>query len=1052
MLIFKPPVFLVITILTLIALGYLFIKYKKKNQSDLIENTNTTDLTLESARIITFFGATIIPIGGIVYYALYHGDWKVTVLHFILGIILYIQWGLSYFIKIIKNRIQSYIQLNFFIVITFYQVIIYSSNLEPYFIISLILALTTGGAIIYSIRIYITMSVCILIASSLIAFLVSNPNYDISLFLFATLSSCSVGILILSMRLSLSKKLIFSDTIVNKSNSIVIVSNKQGKIIYISQNITEILGYETEEVMGDGWWQLTTMDQGTSMKNKMFQSEEKKQTYQRKIKHKDGSFRWIQWNDKRYSEDLIFGIGTDVTKEKEYQERFEYIVNNANDLIYTTNANGNFTFANEMVLKITERNVEEFLNLNFLDIVAPTHKRTVKQFYLQAVKQKLERTYHEFPIINKSNEIVWVGQSVTNKFNEITKKYEGTEVICRNITERILIQNKLDDNNKQLSLLNSIKEKILYAKSIEEVSAIILNTIIASATVTEAVSIHLNNDWQKNSYVFLSKKSNGNEILNFDVEYEDFQSIEIYFPNIISERELYLVKEELAIWEPLFFYNTSDYSSSLIVPVVFESKIIGFLNLFSNQTNVYHAGDSFLLNDIANSVNAFLTSFKQKQIIEEKNSLIEKNNQHLDLLNKSKQSLLQANTIDEVHKELILVLTTNIKNIDRVSTCHFNFDKNKAQLYFLNTSKNNEIDSKIISISEVSTIETLKQNKVYYKPNFDTETELNEDDKHWYSVGIRSVLCAPIFINNKLHSCINLLSNQPNNFDENYLAIINEIVSSTSITFEQINYKNIINEKNKDITDNITYAKRIQDAIMPKLSVLQNTVPESFLFFSQKDVLGGDFYWFDNIEDKTYIVVGDCTGHGVSGALLSILASDIIKQAVLELRLTDPGMILQHLNYKILSTLNQHTHNTTEENEIVDGLDISFAVINHQQNSIYFSGAMHNAYIIRENELIELKGNRKPIGVSYPNENNFFGTHVLSLKKNDLLYFFTDGYCDQFHYQTSKKFGKIQFRELLLKIRALPFSEQYQQVLETHKNWKGELEQTDDICVIGLKF
>lgn len=239
---------------------------------------------------------------------------------------------------------------------------------------------------------------------------------------------------------------------------------------------------------------------------------------------------------------------------------------------------------------------------------------------------------------------------------------------------------------------------------------------------------------------------------------------------------------------------------------------------------------------------------------------------------------------------------------------------------------------------------------------------------------------------------------------------------------------------------------------MPKLSVLQNTVPESFLFFSQKDVLGGDFYWFDNIEDKTYIVVGDCTGHGVSGALLSILASDIIKQAVLELRLTDPGMILQHLNYKILSTLNQSTHNTIEENEIVDGLDISFAVINHQQNSIYFSGAMHNAYIIREQELIELKGNRKPIGVSYPNENNFYGTHVLSLKKNDLLYFFTDGYCDQFHHQTSKKFGKLQFRELLLKIRTLPFSEQHQQVLETHKNWKGELDQTDDICVIGLKL
>ena len=1051
-LLWKYPILLFLGAFVILIAAIFAFKKQATYNSEIVEQSSAINLTLKSARIIVFFGSIIIPLGGFVYYLVYNKNGTLLAYHFALGLFLWALASLSYIVDKIKNNVHSYILSNFFIVLAVYQIIIYQSNLEPYFVISTILVITTGSAIINTMKMYVSVSLLILVSSGLICFYLSNPVYDKALYLFGVLASCSVGVLILLVKLNLSEKLIFSDTIVNKGNSLVIAANKQGEIIYVSDNIESILGYTPAEVMGNKWWELTTKDVGNEVKSSMFDNEQQKQTYTRLIKHKDGSTRWIQWTDKHFSNDLVFGIGTDITLQKEYQERFEYIVQNANDLIYTTDPSGNFTFANEMVLKITERSADEFVGMNFSEIIFPSHKKEVRTFYLHAIKNRITKSYNEFPIITKSGNAVWVGQSVTNKFNRITNQYEGTEVICRDINDRVVIQKQLDDNNKQLELLNKIKEKILYAKSIEEVSTYILDALINSAKVSTFISIHINNDWQEKSHVYSAEKNRENQIEKINTTYEDYQSIQLYFPNIVTDKQLHLSKDDIEMWAPLLFYIEKEYQCALIVPIVFESKTIGFINLFSGVENAYAESDSFLLNDIANSVNAFVTSYKQKQIIEEKNKLIEKNNQRLDVLNKSKQKLLSATTITQVHHELVMVLKTNLQNLDRVSTSQFYFQKNQAQLFYLNTNQNNVVESKMIDLSTFTPLDVLKQNQIYYKPSFDTEILLTPDDQHWYDVGIRSVLYAPVFVNNELHGCISLLSNNPNNFDESHKTLIKEIVESTALIIEQIIFKNIISEKNKDITDNIIYAKRIQDAIMPKETALQTIIPESFLFFSQKDILGGDFYWFDVIDNKTFIVVGDCTGHGVSGSLLSILASDIIKQAVVEMRLSDTGTILEYLNHKILSTLNQSTYNTASENEIVDGLDISFAIINHQHNTLSFSSAMHTAYLVRDKAIIEVKGNRKAIGVASQKGNDFFASHIITIKKDDCLYFLTDGYCDQFHHKTSKKFGKNNLKNTLLEINDTTMAEQGNTIKTLHQNWKGTDEQTDDICILGIKI
>jgi serine phosphatase RsbU (regulator of sigma subunit) len=303
-------------------------------------------------------------------------------------------------------------------------------------------------------------------------------------------------------------------------------------------------------------------------------------------------------------------------------------------------------------------------------------------------------------------------------------------------------------------------------------------------------------------------------------------------------------------------------------------------------------------------------------------------------------------------------------------------------------------------------------------------------------------------LNEKLFASINLVSTSANSFTEQHKALIGEITESATSVIEQIKFKEIISEKNKDISDNINYAQRIQSALMPSEELLTSIFPQSFLIFKQRDSLGGDFYWYEKLGDNVFFAIGDCTGHGVSGSLLTILSMDYIKQAVELKKFLDPALILEYLRDCLHKTLNKY--NTKDE--IMDGLDISFGVYNSLNNTFLFSSAMHNFYHIRNNELNEYKGNRKPIGGSAIMESSYyFTTHLFHLQKNDVVYFTTDGYIDQLQHKTEKRFGKTRFKQLLLQISDLEIQEQKSILLDTHQKWKGNIPQTDDICLMGFK-
>jgi serine phosphatase RsbU (regulator of sigma subunit) len=250
--------------------------------------------------------------------------------------------------------------------------------------------------------------------------------------------------------------------------------------------------------------------------------------------------------------------------------------------------------------------------------------------------------------------------------------------------------------------------------------------------------------------------------------------------------------------------------------------------------------------------------------------------------------------------------------------------------------------------------------------------------------------------------------------------------------------------KNKEITDSITYAKRLQDAILPPEKLVKSYLPDSFILYQPKDIVAGDFYWMETIDDLVFIAAADCTGHGVPGAMVSLVCSNALNRTVKEFGISDPGKILDKVCELVMETFEK------SEGDVNDGMDISLLVIDRNSKELKWAGANNPLWYIQNGELKELKADKQPIG-NYI-EAKPFSTKCLALEEKMELFLFTDGYADQFGGPLGKKFKYKQLSNLLLQHSAFPVEEQKNILAKTISDWKGALEQVDDILVIGIRF
>jgi serine phosphatase RsbU (regulator of sigma subunit)/Tfp pilus assembly protein PilF len=250
-----------------------------------------------------------------------------------------------------------------------------------------------------------------------------------------------------------------------------------------------------------------------------------------------------------------------------------------------------------------------------------------------------------------------------------------------------------------------------------------------------------------------------------------------------------------------------------------------------------------------------------------------------------------------------------------------------------------------------------------------------------------------------------------------------------------------LEEKNTEILDSINYAKRIQSAILPPDKVVKEYLKESFILYKPKDIVAGDFYWMEHVDNKVLFAAADCTGHGVPGALVSVVCNGALNRSVREHGLTDPGQILGKTREMVIQEFEK------SDEEVKDGMDIALCSL--EGNTLLYAGAHNPLWIIRKGEVLETKANKQPIG-QFDNPLPYT-THTFELQDGDTIYIFSDGYVDQFGGEKGKKLKAANMRKLLLSIQDKNMEEQRVLIDEAFESWRGDIEQVDDVCMIGVR-
>jgi serine phosphatase RsbU (regulator of sigma subunit) len=254
-------------------------------------------------------------------------------------------------------------------------------------------------------------------------------------------------------------------------------------------------------------------------------------------------------------------------------------------------------------------------------------------------------------------------------------------------------------------------------------------------------------------------------------------------------------------------------------------------------------------------------------------------------------------------------------------------------------------------------------------------------------------------------------------------------------------------QRHEGITDSIAYAGKIQGALVPRADQYREMFPDHFVFNRPKDVVSGDFHWYHRLsEDECFVAAADCTGHGLPGAMMAAIGCSLLNELVVQHPHKDPAELLGLLSERMVQALNQSGQRTGAG----DGMDVALCRIDRKERQLLFAGAFRPLYWMHDGQLTVINGDRKPVGGSQHGDQRKFTVHRVAYHPGDRIYLFSDGYVDQFGGPERKKFMSTRFGEMLGENQHLPMGSQAEVLERAFLEWKGENEQVDDVCVVGL--
>ncbi|MCH8330835.1 MAG: SpoIIE family protein phosphatase [Bacteroidetes bacterium] len=454
-------------------------------------------------------------------------------------------------------------------------------------------------------------------------------------------------------------------------------------------------------------------------------------------------------------------------------------------------------------------------------------------------------------------------------------------------------------------------------------------------------------------------------------------------------------------------------------------------------------------------VNRYIVVGSDSTNLKKTETKLERNAAKMRSLNEISVELLNKETHKEICETTIKELMNHVPDCYWASTAMFDFDSNKAEFFSFKSENGKMISgTEVMSLNDIDSMPELLMHNHRLVEDLDLQKDLSPSEEILKKRGVKSYVVVPLIRKGKLIGSLNISSKVKDVFSFADIQFVKDVSNLLSVSLQQhqmnVEMKDMnaqLSTKNKHITDSINYAKRIQEGILPKLEIIQSVFPETFIYYKPKDIISGDLYWFTIKKNKAIIATVDCTGHGVPGSLMSMIANNLLNQIVNVKNLVEPAQILEQLNKEIRNVFN---HRNKEENTH-DGMDIALASIDLSTNKLQFAGAHRPLIYIKDGEFFQVRGDHHSIAVTTSLHFQYTQTEI-DLNKGDVIYLFTDGFYDQFGGVRKKKFYSTRFNELLQHISDLEMSKQENILNETLKHWKGDNPQIDDILVMGLRI
>jgi len=669
--------------------------------------------------------------------------------------------------------------------------------------------------------------------------------------------------------------------------------------------------------------------------------------------------------------------------------------------------------------------------------------------------------------------------------------------VAARTNEVVRQKEELEQSHKNTQLLNEIGREITSTLSVEHV----LEKVYENINMLMDASIIGIGIVEKDKLQIKGAIENGEKLPDFSFDMDDDGSLaiaclkrnqEFFINNLDKEINDYVKGNSKTV-------IGERPQSILYIPLSVKNKAIGTITVQSFKPKAYSEYHMNILRNLALYTataieNASLYADMEKKVAERTKEVVQQKEEIEQSYNNTKlvsqigQSIISTHDLeqifDKMHSNVNQLMDATIFSI---RIC--DYEKHEID-YRYTIESGRRLDQQSISMDDYDnySVWCLRNKKDIF-----INDHAKEYSKYTNRIVVvdgelpESLIFCPMIIGKQVVGIISAQSFKKNAYKEYHLDILRTIAAYSAIALENANLlqnmenkirvrtaevvkqKEIIEEKNKDITDSIHYAQRIQNVILPPMGEFQENFVESFVVYKPRDIVSGDFYWVEEVDDKIYLAVVDCTGHGVPGALVSVVGANGLNRCLLEFNLRDPAEILNKLSKLVTETFEK------TDSQVKDGMDIALCCIDKNTNQLNFSGAYNPLWIIRENvdnspelseynlikegnkTLIEIKSDKQPIGYSY--QPKPFKTVNFQLQPNDAIYIFSDGFADQFggHEELiinkgGKKFKSVNFKKLLLSLSHKDLDEQKLIIEETFETWKGELEQVDDVCILGVRI